>query len=379
MNKTYKTLYSRDSKGKIREWFMEQKDGAYRTHSGVQDGKTVISEWTVVEGKNIGKTNETSLVEQAASEVESKYDKQLKTGYSDTLKGVDEGCSYIEPMLAKHYKDYSSKINFAKENWGIQRKLNGNRCVATTDVLKTRKGEVYLCVPHINKALEKFFKKYPDAVLDGELYNRKLRQTLNELSKLVRRTVHITAEDLKRSEEIVEYHIYDGWGFDGLGIDASYSKRKEWIDKNVIGKYDYVKEVETYPIKSVDDMNKKFKEFVDDNEEGGILRNLDKGYENKRSKYLLKLKQEMDDECIILKVIEGTGNWSGAAKTASVKWGKVEFDCTFKGPYEELVEVLKNKKNWEGKEVTFQYLELTGLGTPNSGRIDIHNCFKTDK
>jgi DNA ligase-1 len=227
MKKEYKKLYSRDSKGKIRIWWLEQFDGKYRTHAGVQDGKIITSDWTQAEGKNVGRANETTPTEQATSEINSKYEKQLKTGYSETLKNVDKGCAYVEPMLAKHYKDYADKINFAKENWGIQRKLNGNRCVATADALKTRKGEVYVCVTHINKALEKFFKKYPDAVLDGELYNRELRQTLNELSKLVRRTVHITAEDLNRSEEIVEYHIYDGWGFDGLDKDAPYSNRKE--------------------------------------------------------------------------------------------------------------------------------------------------------
>jgi len=32
-----------------------------------------------------------------------------------------------------------------------------------------------------------------------------------------------------------------------------------------------------------------------------------------------------------------------------------------------------------GKEVTFLYMGLTGLGTPNFARVDPDNCFKNDR
>jgi hypothetical protein len=48
----------------------------------------------------------------------------------------------------------------------------------------------------------------------------------------------------------------------------------------------------------------------------------------------------------------------------------------FKGTYEKRAVILKDKKNWLDKEVTFLYNGLTGLGTPNFARIDISNCFK---
>ena len=184
-------IYTKDSTGKTRLWWMDQLDNKYRTNSGVLDGNIVTSEWTEAKPKNVGKVNETSGEEQASLEIEAKYKKQLKTGYHEDIRRIDE-IQYVEPMLAKKYSEYKTKHG-----------------------LFTRKGEKYLSVPHIEKALEKFFAAFPDAVLDGELYNYDKRQKLNELMSLVRKTKNISKEDLKKSEEIVEYVLYDGYNIGG--------------------------------------------------------------------------------------------------------------------------------------------------------------------
>lgn len=359
---------------------MVQDGNRYATVSGVKGSPNMVtSEWTVCGSKNTGKKNETTGEEQAAKEVEAKYKKQLKTGYHIKESDVESGTKYVEPMLAKNYKDYSDKIDFTKQPWVIQCKFNGNRCVATRDGMFTRKGEKYISVPHVFYSLKPFFDKYPNAVLDGELYNYDLRQTLNELSKLVRKTVHITEEDLKKSEKIVKFYIYDGYGFDDMDEESSYSDRKDWIDKNVIGTYKYTNLVKSHRVKSKESLDEIYKEFVDDGEEGGILRMTDGGYEHKRSKFLLKMKPEDDGEATIIDIKEGTGNWAGTGKIVTLRWNGEEFDATFKGSHEQAVGFLKNKKSWIGKEVTFLYNGLTGLGIPNYARVDINNCLKTDK
>lgn len=380
INKTYDTLYSLDSTGKTRIWYQEQSGNKFRTVSGVKGSDSLVSaEWTTCDGKNLGKTNATSGETQATAEILAKYKKQLKTGYHKKESDISKGTSYVEPMLAKTYKDHSDKVDFNKQKWVLQRKLNGNRCVATKDGFFTRKGESYQSVPHIQKSLISFFEKNPEAVLDGELYNYDLRQKLNELSKLIRRTVHITPDDFVRSEKFVKYYIYDGYGFNNLDESSDYETRKSWIDKNVIGKFKFVEEVKSHPINSEEDLNKWYNSFIEDGEEGGILRKIDESYEHKRSKYLLKVKPEMDSEAEILDVMEGVGNWSGFAKVATLKWEGKTFNATFKGSQEELKVVLKNKKDWIGKTVTFQYNDLTGYQIPNFARIDIHNCWKTDR
>lgn len=383
MNK-YDTLYSKDSKDRIRIWRMERDGNKYRTISGLQDGEKVISEWSTASAKNIGRANATTAEEQADVEVVAKYAKQLKTGYTKDIKKVDTAVKYVEPMLANKYKDRIKKVDFTKQNWGLQCKFNGNRCVATKDGLFTRKGETYIAVPHINKSLEKFFKKYPDAILDGELFNNDLRQSLNELSKLVRKTVHITDEDYKRSEQLVKYYVYDGYNFDCgyskiLDANSPYSERKKWIDNNVVGSYDYIEKVTTYVVKSTTDLDNQYADFLADGQEGGILRNLDGGYDNKRSNNLLKIKEDEDSEAIIVEITDGDGNWKGAATNVTLDWNGKVFDAVFKGNYDTRAKILKEKKNWVGKEVTFLYMGLTGLGTPNYGRVDPDNCFKTDK
>ena len=375
MDKIYPKLYTQDTTGKTREWWMEQSENRYRTHSCVQDGQIVTSEWTEVEGKNVGKANETSGVTQGTKEIEAKYTKQLKTGYHKNVRNIGKS-SYVEPMLAKSLKDYRDKINFEKEPWELQCKFNGMRCIATREGLFTRKGERYQSVPHIEAVLKPFFKNNPNAVLDGELFNNELRQQLNEIAKLVRKTKHITTEDLKQSAETVKYYVYDGYGFNNLGPEAPYSQRKDWINKNVIGKIEYTAAVKSVSIKSEAQLNQAYQEYIEEGHEGAMLRKGDQGYENKRSKYLLKVKPEDDSEARIVAVMEGKGNWSGTAKTATLEWEGRTFDATFKGNQEELAVILKNQKDWLGKEVTFLYNGLTGLNIPNFARIDVKNCFK---
>jgi ATP-dependent DNA ligase len=377
MNKQYNTLYSRDSLGNIRIWKMEQNGSKYRTIAGLQNGEQVISEWTVAEGKNHGKKNETSSVGQATKEIEAKYKKQKKTGYFDDINNVDD-MSYIEPMLAKLYKDYSDKIDLSKGEYILQCKFNGMRCIATKNGLFTRKGEKYLSCPHVEESLIPFFEKYPDAVLDGELFNNDLRQQLNEISKLVRRTVNISQDDLERSEKLVRYYVYDGYDF-GINKDCCYRERKKWIDTNVVNSYRYIMPVKDFVINAESDLDKHYSSFIDDGHEGVMLRYSDMGYEHKRSKNLLKVKPEDSEEAIIIDIKEGTGNWRGTGKTITLDWNGKIFDASSKGSYEEAKDFLEDKKNWIGKTVEFLYNGLTGKGTPNFARVDINNCLKLDR
>ena len=244
MNKIYDILYTKDSKGKIRVWFMEQADHQYRTIAGLLDGERAISEWSHAEVKNEGKINATSPVEQATAEIEARYKKQLKTGYHRNVKDVDAS-TYVEPMLAQTLHKLTKKPDYSKENWGIQCKFNGNRCIATKDGLFTRKGEKYANVAHIENSLKPFFAKYTSAVLDGELFNNDLRQKLNEINKLIRKTKHIEPSDAAMSEKMVKFYVYDGYNFECgyskiLYESSPYSERKEWIDNNVVKSFKYI-------------------------------------------------------------------------------------------------------------------------------------------
>ena len=115
---THPTLYTRDSRGSVRTWYMESKGDSYRTVSGIQNvpSSVVTSEWTVCQGKNVGRANATTPATQALKEVESRYTKQLKTGYFEDVSKVDVA-QYVEPMLAKSYEDYRGKLDFSPGTW----------------------------------------------------------------------------------------------------------------------------------------------------------------------------------------------------------------------------------------------------------------------
>ena len=68
-----------------------------------------------------------------------------------------------------------------------QPKLDGIRCIAMREGLFTRTGKPIVAVPHIHEELEPFFEKYPNAVLDGELYNHAYKDDFNKIIHLVRK------------------------------------------------------------------------------------------------------------------------------------------------------------------------------------------------
>ena len=374
---THKTLYKKDDRGSIRIWYIEQEDNKYRFVSGKKGGKLITTEWTIASGKNTGRKNATSDIEQADQEIKSEYDYQLKHFYFENEKDIDKE-NYIKPVLAKKYKDYKDSVNFATGDWIIQSKLNGVCCIATPDGLYSRKGEKYLNAEHIENALKPLFEQHPDIILHGELYNFDLRKELNQTISLVRKTVNITEKDREDSEKYVQYHIYDGYE---IGKESEkYVDRQALIDLYIDElNSKYIKKVDSIRVKSYEEMIDYFKIAIGNGEEGIILRKADMPYEHKRSNYLLKVKPEDDEEMEIVDIKEGTGNWSGVAKIITCKMddGKI-FDATFKGSLEEAKECLENKDKWINKKVTINYNGKTAYGVPQYAQFNYKNCLRAD-
>lgn len=375
-------LYSLDSSKNVRIWYMETQGNKYRNVSGLQNGAHVYSEWTTVYGKNKGKKNETSDEEQTLKEVEAKYKKKLKEDYFESIDDLGKE-RFVQPMLAHKLKDYNpEKIKLFSGNWGIQTKLNGGRCIINKDGAWTRKGEKYLTIPHITDSLIPFFTAFPNAILDGELFNFSLRQKLNDMMSLIRKTKNVSSEDFKNSKDIVQFHMYDGYGFQNYDENHLYKERYNWLVtyfQNSPYKYEYIHEVPYEVLKTQSQLDNKYQDLIDEGHEGIILRKLDGGYEHKRSKNLLKSKPEDDCEVTILDIIEGKGDWTGTGKKLTVTGEHGTYDCTFKGCYEDATQFLEDKDFWIGKVVTIKYFGLTGLGTPNYAQFDYLNNIADDK
>ena len=79
-----------------------------------------------------------------------------------------------KPMLA--HKFDIDKVDYQQtDGYYIQPKLDGVRCLFTKHGAYSRNDKKFMNLAHIELALIPFFKDNPDVVLDGELYNHKLK------------------------------------------------------------------------------------------------------------------------------------------------------------------------------------------------------------
>jgi DNA ligase-1 len=278
----------------------------------MDSGKIVTSGWKSVEQKNVGKTNETNLEQQALLEANADMKKKLERGYFEDLASIDM-FEKIKPMLAIKHED--AKYDFKNKTYFSQPKLDGIRCIARRDGLWSRAGKEIVAVPHVMEALRVFFDSYPDAILDGELYNHSLRDDFNTITSLVRKTKP-TEEDLKESKALVQYHVYDMVQIPSecyvRDHISSFIGRWQWIyDQGFDG---VVQVVDTRAIDSIESMDECYGEYLEAGYEGQMIR-VDAEYEqNKRSKSLIKRKEFLTDEFPVIGVEEGKGNWAGHIK-----------------------------------------------------------------
>ena len=77
----------------------------------------------------------------------------------------------FKPMLAQVY--HQQPIDWGQPVY-MQAKLDGVRCIFTSDGAFSRNGKRFMNVRHIEFELQKLFIKLPGLRLDGELYNHDL-------------------------------------------------------------------------------------------------------------------------------------------------------------------------------------------------------------
>ena len=351
------TLVKRRSDGGIQEWSIEVRGNAFRVTSGKRKGKQKVNEWTYCTGKNKGKSNETTDEEQAQVQAKAKWDKKLGADYALDVDSVDD-LGFIKPMLAKSWDDYADKVEFPVY---AQPKLDGIRCIATKDGLKTRTGKDIVAVPHIFEALRPFFEEHPNVVLDGELYCDKFDNDFNAICHHVRRT-NVTEESLEKAK-VIEYHVYDI-------VDSTmrFKERTGFIRDNLCDGYaqrlmKYIVPVDTF-LSNRETLDELYGQWQEEGYEGQMVR-LDEPYENKRSKTLLKRKEFQDGEYTILGWKEGIGNRAGTIGHFNFKTeGGVEFSSNVKGNFEYLADLLGQADNLIGKSATIKYFSLTPDGVP---------------
>tara|TARA_Y100000004_G_scaffold137911_1_gene156305 strand:- start:2184 stop:3029 length:846 start_codon:yes stop_codon:yes gene_type:complete len=254
----------------------------------------------------------------------------------------------------------------------IQPKLDGVRCLFTANGAYSRNDKQFMNVKHIEMSLKPFFDQNPDVVLDGELYNHKLKHDFEKIISLVRKQKP-TDEDRRNAQHLVQFHVYDYFS-----MDSHYESYKHRMDNLTVSDIysACVKYVPTYRVhKHEEALNMHYDAFLADGYEGSILR-LNGLYKHGRSYDLMKFKDFSDAEATIVGYELGKGKRTGTlGKFMMLDDEGVTFGCPpGKGyNYKDLANMLKNINDYIGKRATFTYFQRTNAG---SYRHPLFKCIR---
>ena len=436
---SFPKLYAIDKNGKIKVWtaaVLQPTDknavaagyATARITHGYIDGKQQVSLRDYNVGKNIGRSNETTPLQQCIAETRRKWtDKKEKEAHTET-KPADYGEGYGDisgnnynddddddddapadtgpflPMLAQTFNPADAATASKKKKvitfpCFVQPKLDGLRCVsyatrsgpgggnntAPAVALQSRTGAFFTGLPHIAAALRPYLLQHPSVVIDGELYTDQM--PFEELAGLIKKK-KITDSDVERLKK-VKYHVYDI--YDRVQHDMPYSERMGVLASAVrrcgcvandtfhsggmsanhrVLRSDteaaaVVVLVRTEKVAALGDFRRLFAEFVEAGYEGIMLRNAAGVYRaNYRSNDLQKYKEFMEDEYRIIDFKEGEGRDAGAVIWVCETADGKEFSLRPRGSIEQRREWFNDGESYIGKYVTVIFQELTEEGKP---------------
>jgi DNA ligase-1 len=354
---TFPKLYKKTSTGAIQYWSIWTEGNVIKTAYGQVGGAEQVTSDTINEGKNVGRSNETTAEQQAELEAKSHWDKKKKRSYVEDINRAENAETDIvgglDVMLAHTYSKQGHKIKWPAY---AQAKLDGIRMIAIIEngscTLWTRTRKPITGVPHIQKELESLF---PNGyhVLDGECYNHSFKKDFEKIVHFVRQ------EEPAEGHEIVEYHIYD------LPQDGTFEERVTLLNKKIPDNAKYLRKVSTVLVASEEDAVDTFNQMVSVGYEGLMLRNKSGLYVGKRSYDLQKLKEFEDAEFEIVDVEEGRGKLTGHVGAFVLKGTDGNtFKAKMMGEVERLKDYYENHNLWQGKKLTVKYQGLTAYGVP---------------
>lgn len=274
----------------------------------------------------------------------------------------------IKPMLA-HKFDINRVDYNQPEGYYIQPKLDGIRCLFTADGAYSRNNKKFMNLKHIEMALKPFFEQQPDVVLDGELYNHKLKNDFEKIVSLVRKQKP-TEEDRRNAQHLIQFHVYDYY-------NSHYENYKTRMNNLTVADFynTSVKYVATYRVyKHEEALNMHHDAFLSSGYEGSILRDGSTLYKHGRSYGLMKFKDFSDSEATIVGYEIGQGKRTGTlGKFLMMDDDGNRFGCPpGKGfNYKDLTNMLKNINKYIGQRATFTYFQRTNAGSYR------HPLFKT--
>lgn len=407
MNNTYPTLYSRDLKGTIIKWNIEVQNNNssvdIKTSYGELEGKQTLSWKRNIQGKNIGKVNETTPFEQACNEAESTIKRKKDNGYMSyeevktefniiipvslhhdlelfLPKIKTDALGATKPMKCQQY--YRSKKDWVAPDGSIwedrkyyylanpyvkkskdaiitkfpcigQPKINGVRATiqlidGKTKIL-SKEGKEYIIpqlLDYFNANLS-FFKN-GTIVFDGELYIH--GELLQDIASAVKKVSLMTQR--------VIFVLFD------LAIpDILQMSRWEMV-KEYRNNFNQnincpIQVIRTFNINNDNDAQVFTDKCIDEGYEGAIFRNLNNKYAfGGRPTTITKLKRTISREFKIINIVAEEVDPTLGMYECITKEGKA-FTVTAKGTKSFKKELLFTPLSYIGKNLSVTFYEWT--------------------
>ena len=355
---------------------------------GYKGGKIQQTQKRIQEGKNLGKKNATTPVQQAILEARAQWLKKRESGYEvqdiedeavesaetesaetesaeteskeeesaetesgeRTSRGKGQDASVPSVMLAHDYHKRGKDIRFP---CFVQPKLDGTRCVAIPGKgLFSRNKKTYPHLEHIRRELDRL----PSTIiLDGELYSDEL--TFQEIVGLVKSEM-LKPGDAEKHQKI-RLHVYD------IICDLPYESRL--INLKLLFRRLHPKNmvlVTTERCSGEEEMKEKHAEYIAAGYEGIMLRNIQGLYRGVRSVELQKYKEFLDKEYKVVGFQGGQGLEEGCVIWVCETEENKRFSCRPRGSREERQRLFQEGTSHIGKALTVRYQEETDDGLP---------------
>jgi DNA ligase-1 len=353
------TLYKRTVTGAIQEWTIYAEDGKHWSISGQIDGKKVTAAPSICQSKNVGRKNETTAIEQAELEAKAKWQKKIDEGYSESIENIDKVREIrVEPMLAKDYKDHKNKLKFPLYS---QPKLDGLRCIITSDAAMSRKWKPFVTLDHVREALQPLFKKYPNIVaFDGEMYSHDLKDQFEEIVSIVKQP-KATSDDIEKAKRYVQYHIYDYVDTESISFADRTERLQRYLSEITS---EYITTVKTSLVESEQELYDVYLEYIVLGYEGQMVRSASAPYQHKRTDSLLKRKDFIDEEFKIVGYKEGNGSRQGCVVLRCLTAEGKEFDSVPKGGVEYLQRIWQRREELVNLTATIKFQCWSKDGIP---------------
>lgn len=362
------------------EWHEPEHGYIIQRSYGQVHGKTTMSPAIVV-NRTKQKRN---WKEQYTLQFNSEVKKFLDKGYKEVEKHPNEYTEeelhelygavttnqygVIKPMLAKQESKLTNRKILDKE-WLCSKKLDGVRCLMYWNgeeiLTASRGGETYhYSTKHIRTRPEliNFFKRYPNIILDGELY--KHGKTLQQISGAAR--MEKNAYDC----DWLEYWVYDM--YDKSNPEMIAKDRIKFLIANqpMFMSTDKIYILTHFPVSGESNIWTLHDKYVEEGFEGCVIRNPDRPYKpNGRTNDMLKFKRYLDDTYRIIGYELGLRGSEDMVFICELKDGKT-FKASPIGDRETKQEYVDNfEEKYKNHLGDCTYFTLSDTGIPTQPKF----------